>query len=264
MNRKDSSRRNFLKYTSLGLGGMAFSNASKNSAVNENLNPLLKDGFKKLNILCVGAHPGDPEFGCGGTLGKYSRMGHKVVILYVTRGEAGDPTLTFAQSGSLRTKEAEASCLILNAKPLFVGQIDANTELNKISIDNSVKMILNEHPDIVFTHWPMDTHPDHQVAGLLGFNAWVKADKQFDLFYYEVNTGSETLGFAPTDYIDISDVRDLKKAAMFAHKTQNPEEIYNTFFRAMEEFRGLEAGVKAAEGFMHFKAKEERAKIRGL
>ncbi|GAC1424630.1 MAG: hypothetical protein NVS9B7_18120 [Flavisolibacter sp.] len=264
MNSNDPSRRNFLKYTSLGLGGMSFSNAAKRSAISESLNPLPKDRLKKLNILCVGAHPGDPEFGCGGTLGKYSRMGHHVVILYITRGEAGDPKLTFAQSGSLRTKEAEASCLILNVKPIFAGQVDANTELNKNSIDNTVKMIGNEHPDIVFAHWPMDTHPDHQVAGLLAFNAWVRSGQQFDLYYYEVNAGSETLGFAPTDYVDISEVRDLKKAAMFTHKTQNPEEIYTTFFKTMEEFRGLEAGVKAAEGFMHFKAKEDRTKIRGL
>jgi hypothetical protein len=32
----------------------------------------------------------------------------------------------------------------------------------------------------------------------------------------------------------------------------------------MEEFRGLEAGVKAAEAFVHFKAKADRATLLGL
>jgi N-acetylglucosamine malate deacetylase 1 len=69
--------------------------------------------------------------------------------------------------------------------------------------------------------------------------------------------------FMPTDYIDISAVRDIKKQAMFAHKTQFPEETYNSYFRTMEEFRGLEAGVKAAEGFIHFtdKTKPEMMNI---
>lgn len=60
--------------------------------------------------------------------------------------------------------------------------------------------------------------------------------------------------FDPTDYVDISDVRDLKKQAMFAHQSQGPEQVYNNWFRTMEEFRGLESGVKAAEGFVHFAA----------
>ena len=51
---------------------------------------------------------------------------------------------------------------------------------------------------------------------------------------------------------------------MYAHKTQNPVETYNNYFKPLEEFRGLEAGVKAAEGFIHFKAYGERSNIIGL
>jgi hypothetical protein len=32
----------------------------------------------------------------------------------------------------------------------------------------------------------------------------------------------------------------------------------------MEDFRGMEAGVKAAEAFVHFKSKSQRATIMGL
>jgi len=214
--------------------------------------------------LCVGAHPGDPEFGCGGTLVRYSEGGHNVAVLYLTRGEAGDPSKTYKESAALRTQEAEAACKILKAKALFAGQIDANTELNKASIENVYHLITAEKPDILFTHWPLDTHPDHQIAGLLSLNAWVKSGQHFRLYYYEVNTGSETLDFKPTEYVDISGVRERKKAAMYSHKTQNPAEVYTAFFKAMEEFRGLEAGVKAAEGFILFKVNNERANIFGL
>src|SRR5580698_2438290 len=126
------------------------------------------------------------------------------------------------------------------------------------------KLIQAQKPDLVFTQWPVDSHPDHQVTGLLALTAWVRSERAFHLYFYEVNTGVETMSFVPTDYVDITSVQDRKKQAMFAHKTQDPVNTYNDYFKPLEEFRGLEAGVKAAEAFIHFKAEGERAKIIGL
>jgi len=244
--RKDKSgRRNFIKMASAVLGGLSLTPL---------MTPAESHAQKKLNVLCVGAHPGDPEFGCGGTMAKYASAGHSVTFLYLTRGEAYDPGKTFGEAAALRTKEAELSCSVLHAKPLFAGQIDGNTVLSKEKNEEMTKLILAETPDLVFTHWPLDSHPDHQVAGLLTLTAWIKSGRKFRLYFYEVNTGSESMEFTPTDYVDISDVRDRKKQAMFAHKSQGPGDVYNGWFRTMEEFRGLEAGVKAAEGFVHFAA----------
>ncbi|MES1219003.1 MAG: PIG-L deacetylase family protein [Bacteroidota bacterium] len=261
MKHQQPARRKFVKQAAASLAGMMAMPFGGTATEKSSLNP---GADKKLNIVCVGAHPGDPEFGCGGTLTKYSAAGHNVTIIYLTRGEAGDPTKSFAESAALRTKEAEKSCAIMKAKPIFAGQIDGNSELNKSRNEEMTKLILAQKPDIVFTQWPVDTHIDHQVTGLLTVTAWVKSNQQFHLYYYEVNTGSETMGFEPTDYVDITSVRDTKKAAMFAHQTQQPQETYDGFFKAMEEFRGLEAGVKAAEAFVHFKPKAERGNIIGL
>jgi LmbE family N-acetylglucosaminyl deacetylase len=203
----------------------------------------------------VGAHPGDPEFGCGGTMAKYIAAGHQVTCLYLTRGEAGDPSKTYAESAALRTSEAEKACSILGAQPVFAGQIDGNTVLSKVKNEDMTRLIQSLQPDIVFTHWPIDSHPDHQVSGLLTLTAWLRAQNKFQLYFYEVNTGSETMWFSPTEYVEITEVREIKKQAMFAHQTQSPEAVYNSFFKAMEEFRGLEASVKAAEAFIHFKEK---------
>jgi LmbE family N-acetylglucosaminyl deacetylase len=164
----------------------------------------------------------------------------------------------------LRTKEAAISCKILGATALYAGQIDGNTVLDKNKNEEMTKMILALEPDIVFTQWPVDAHPDHQVTGLLPLTAWIRAERKFHLYFYEVNTGSETMAFTPTDYVDITALRERKKEAMFAHKTQDPVATYNDYFKPLEEFRGLEAGVKAAEAFIHFKAKGERASIMGL
>lgn len=257
--KKNTGRRQFVKSSVIGLSGLSLVPAL---ATAKSRSP--KDAQNKLNILCLGAHPGDPEFGCGGTMTKYSKAGNTVVFLYLTRGEAYDDKQSHEVSAALRTKEAEASCKILNAKPLFAGQIDGDTVLNKQSNEAIAKMILDQKPDIVFTQWPLDSHPDHQVTGLLALTAWIRANRKFHLYFYEVNTGSETMSFTPTDYVDITDVRELKKAAMFAHATQGPKEIYDDYFKTLEEFRGLEAGVKAAEAFIHFKPTDKRATMFGL
>jgi len=165
---------------------------------------------------------------------------------------------------ALRTAEAQTSCKILNATPQFFGQIDGNTVLNKGENDKMVKLIQAAKPDLVFTQWPVDGHSDHQVTGQLALTAWVRANRAFHLYFYEVNTGVETMGFAPTDYVDITSTRERKKQAMFAHKTQDPVKTYEDYFKPLEDFRGLEAGVKAAEAFIHFKPQTERALIKGL
>jgi LmbE family N-acetylglucosaminyl deacetylase len=260
--KKNSARRNFIKQSSLGLGGIALApflgseTASGRSKAGK--------AEKKLNVVCLGAHPGDPEFGCGGTMAKYARAGHAVTFIYLTRGEAGDPSKSFAESAALRTREAEIACKLLNVKPIFAGQIDGNIELNKGKNDEMTRLILSEKPDLVFTQWPIDSHSDHQVTGMLALTSWIRSDRQYQLYFYEVNTGVETMAFTPTDYVDITEVHELKKEAMYAHKTQDPDNTYLNYFKPLEEFRGLEAGVKVAEAFIHFKDKPDRATIIGL
>lgn len=253
MSNQGQTRRTFMRLSGVTLGTLATSSS-----------PTSHDKPSRLNIVCIGGHPGDPEFGCGGTLARYSNQGHRVTVIYLTRGEAGDPSKTHQESAILRTREAETACMVLSAKPLFFGQVDADTSLSNTSIAAMRDLIIAQKPDILFTHWPVDAHPDHQVAGLLGFNAWVKSGQDFELYYYEVNTGSETMAFVPTDYVRITEFREKKKAAMFAHESQSPIELYNTLFKTLEEFRGYQCGVKAAEAFIRFKSKTGRATISGL
>lgn len=264
MENNKPARRSFIKASALALAGISFSRNLIAKDVKPGSKTILIPADKKLRVLCIGAHPGDPEFGCGGTMAKYSDAGHEVTFLYITRGEASDPGKTHDEMAALRTKEAETACKILNASPKFAGQIDGDTILNKEWNGKVTNMISDLNPEIVFTQWPVDGHPDHQVTGLLALTAWTKSERKFDLYFYEVNTGVETMGFTPTDYVDITAYQEKKKQAMFTHQTQDPINTYNNYFKPLEEFRGLEAGVKAAEGFIHFKSAIERAKIKGL
>jgi hypothetical protein len=66
----------------------------------------------------------------------------------------------------------------------------------------------------MFTQWPIDANLDHQAASILTFRAWLAARGRFELYYYEVALGMQTMGFHPTDHINIFAVRERKKAAL--------------------------------------------------
>ena len=204
---------------------------------------------KPLKIVVAGAHPDDPESGCGGTIALYTDLGHEVSILYLTRGEAGIRGKSAPEAAAIRTAESQKACAILKAKPVFAGQIDGNTELNRARYDEFRAVLDAEHPDIVFTHWPIDTHRDHRAASMLVYDAWVAAHKAFDLYYFEVEQGTQSQLFHPTNYVDISKTADRKRAACFAHSSQDPEGWYRLHDK-MNQFRGMEAGCELAEGFV--------------
>ena len=203
-----------------------------------------------LKVVCVGGHPDDPESGCGGTLATYAAQGHGVTIVYLTRGERGIPGKSESEAAAIRTAEAETACGVLGAKAVFAGQIDGATELTRQRVDAMIALVKAEAPDVVFTHWPLDTHLDHQVASLLTIRAYVASDRRFPVYFFEVNMGSQTMGFAPTEYVDITSAREKKKVGLFAHKSQGGERIYRDYHEVMENFRGREARVTAAEAFV--------------
>lgn len=200
----------------------------------------------------AGAHPDDPESGCAGTIARYSDLGHEVVVVYLTRGEAGIAGKSHAEAAAIRTAEAEKACGILGARPLFAGQIDGATEVSSQRYDAFRKLIASEKPDVVFTHWPVDTHRDHRACSLLVFDAWLNLGRRFGLYYFEVDLGGQTQCFRPTHYVDISATEPRKRAACLAHESQHAATgFYPQYHEKMHQFRGMESGYKLAEAFVH-------------
>jgi LmbE family N-acetylglucosaminyl deacetylase len=202
------------------------------------------------SVVCVGGHPDDPESGCGGTLARCAVAGYRVTIIYLTRGEAGIRGKSHDEAAAIRTADSQAACKILGAKAVFAGQIDGASVVDAKAAESLFRLVAAENPDIVFTQWPIDTHLDHQAASTLAFRAWLAGGRRFELWYYEVDLGAQTMGFRPTNYVDITAVREKKKAALFAHKSQDGEAIYSRYHEVMESFRGRESGATAAEAFV--------------
>jgi LmbE family N-acetylglucosaminyl deacetylase len=212
-----------------------------------------------LNIICVGAHPDDPESSCAGTLSLYAQAGHKVSVIYLTRGERGIAGKSDEEAAAIRSAEAEAACKIMGAEALFAGQIDGSTVIDATRTDEIVKLLSSRAPDVVFTHWPIDTHRDHQAASVLTFRAVQAMKARPQLYYFEVDTGSESQGFNPNTYVDVTSVLEKKKAALLSHRSQNGDRIWTKHHEPIAVWRGREAGVPMAEAFVRLN-REGRAK----
>src|SRR5512138_3462284 len=129
----DKSRREFIGRATTGLGMMGMPAGLQAM--------IMPQEDTKLKILCIGGHPDDPESGCGGTLAKFAAAGHRVTIIYLTRGEAGIPGKSHAESARIRTAEAEAACKILGAEAVFAGQVDGNTVFDNAWVDKIIGLV---------------------------------------------------------------------------------------------------------------------------
>jgi LmbE family N-acetylglucosaminyl deacetylase len=119
-----------------------------------------------------------------------------VTIVYLTRGERGIKDKSNDEAAKIRSAECEAACEIIGAKAMFAGQVDGSAEFTRVRVDELHKLLAAENPDIVFGHWPIDTHMDHQVAGTCAIRACMAMPRRPQLYFFEVNTGSQTRVYA--------------------------------------------------------------------
>jgi len=204
--------------------------------------------YKK--ALVIGAHPDDPETICGGTMLVLKNEGCEVVSVYLTSGEAGINGKTDKEAAEIRTKEVNDACKVMGVRHIEMTQIDGKTEINANRYAEMKALIAKEKPDVVFTHWPIDSHRDHRVCSILVYDAWRQLDHSFDLYYCEAMSGLQSQTFHPTDYVNIDSVVDQKHKACLCHVSQSMDWILDNWHIPMEKFRGLEFHCKAAEAFV--------------
>jgi LmbE family N-acetylglucosaminyl deacetylase len=204
----------------------------------------------KLKIVVAGGHPGDPECGCAGTIARYVQLGHEVVLLYLNRGEGYCGDADPARCGDVRTAEAQNACRILKARAAFASQIDGRAIVDNAHYDEFRRLLDSEKPDILFAHWPLDRHRDHRALSSLALDAWLRGGKKSALYFYEV--ADDTMMFSPAEFVDISGVEAVRKAACYAHASQQPDKWYARQVE-LTRFRGTESGFPQAEGFLRHK-----------
>lgn len=212
---------------------------------------------RKLKVIVTGGHPGDPEYGCGGTIARYADQGHDVALLYLNRGEKACPETAADAAANLRVAEAQHACEILKARPLFAGQCDGHAVVDEAHYREFRDLIDAQRPDVLFTHWPIDGHRDHRAIAMLAYDAWLAMGRKFAFYYYEVSDGEDTLMFPPTDFVDITAVEPRKRLACYAHASQAPDKFY-ALQSQVTRFRGLENGCLHAEAYVRHAQSRER------
>ena len=205
----------------------------------------------KRKILVIGAHPDDPETCAGGVMCLLTQAGHEVVCVYLTRGEAGIAGKSHDEAAAIRVVESERANAVVGTRHIFMNQVDGNTEVNLDRYREMRELLERENPDVVLTHWPVDSHRDHAVCGLLVLDAWRRVGRTFELYYMEAMTGTQSQMFQPTDWVDITSVLELKHRACRCHESQGMDELLDGWHVPMERFRGLECRCQAAEAFAH-------------
>jgi N-acetylglucosamine malate deacetylase 1 len=226
------NRRQMLKGAGLVAGVAAASAAAQNATA-----------ARKYKIVVTGGHPGDPEYGCGGTIARFTAIGHEVTLLYLNDG-------AWETSAAVRVAEAKKACEILKARPAYANQTNGHAIVDNDHYHDFQKILETENADAVFTHWPIDNHADHRAIANLSYEAWKQLKHRFALYYYEVSDGEDTNPFpAPTHYVDITAVADTKKAACYAHASQTPDSYY-ALQDTVAAFRGYQAGSKRAEAYV--------------
>jgi LmbE family N-acetylglucosaminyl deacetylase len=218
-----------------------------------------------MRVLAVGAHPDDLEILCGGTLARYTRDGHDVVMCHASRGDRGSFVHTSEQIASIRDGEAKRAAEICGAEHATLGLSDgevnaADPAQQRLMAD----LVRDSRPDVIITHAPNDYMGDHNEVSRLVFDCSFYATLPLyatgkphhsavtPIYYMDTLMG---LGFQPSEYVDVSDVIDTKAAMLEAHETQltwlrdhDGVDVVEQM-KAATRFRGLQCGVQYAEGF---------------
>lgn len=225
-----------------------------------------------MNILAIGAHPDDIESYAAGTLAKYSKAGHKVFMATATNGNVGSATLSMDEIAKIRKQEAAKSAAHIGAEYICLNYDDEMFFEDKNVRLAFINLVRYCKADIILTHNPKDYNPDHEltskiindIAVMIPVEKIVTDNPPYDkipaIYYWESVNG---MGFIPTEYVDITDVIDTKMAMCREHKSQiqwmidnysetvaksNSDFFENFWVSAL--YRGIQCGVKYAEGFI--------------
>lgn len=224
-----------------------------------------------MNILAIGAHPDDVETMCAGTLAKYAAQGHKVYIATATNGNIGSAHHTMEEIAAIRKQEAANSAAIIGAEYICLDYDDEMFYETKEVRLAFINLVRHCKADVILTHNPEDYNPDHELTSKIVNDIAVMIpiahlktecepyDQIPSIWMFEP---AASMGFIPTDYVDITDFYETKMkmlgcmesqkawmAANYAVLRDDEDRFFDTI-RITSEFRGMQAGCKYAEGFV--------------
>ncbi|MEJ5375768.1 MAG: PIG-L deacetylase family protein [bacterium] len=198
-----------------------------------------------MKIMAVMAHPDDAEVWAGGTLAKFTDMGHQAHIVVMTY----DPQ-------HHRGREALEGARRLGCSIDLMGMPDTGVRDTDQAADKLVQILGKQTPQILVVHNPDDTHPDHEASFLVARRAlirWYSGAQRPKIIpsIFAANTyrGMGLRGPVELDtFVEIYELWERKANALLAHQSQNPQ-AWIPRQKAMLEVLGARSGCQMAEGF---------------
>ena len=220
-------------------------------------------------VLLIAAHPDDPEFGCAGTMLKWSRAGKHITYALLTSGDKGssDRDLRPGQVATFREVEQRAAAAQLGVENvLFLHRPDGLVENNMDLRRELCDLIRRERPQVLVTIDPWrhyQLHPDHRAAGQAALDA-LYAAREWYIFPEQLVGDVEPWHVREAylfwtenaDYFeDVTETLDGRLAALACHASQVGQRMNQIAERVrnMAHEAGQKAGCTYAEGFKQFK-----------
>lgn len=212
-------------------------------------------------LLVALSHP-DDEVGCAGTIAAHAARGHRVVMLFLTRGEMTEALgeLPPDEIGRRRAAHArEAAAVVGAAEVRLLDFPDTRVHYTPDATYRVAREIADIRPDAVVTWgqaWQRGMrHPDHQATGDIVRAALTIARMRRAVAPLEphrtdcpVFTLREPHSTLPELAIDITDVQDraLELAGYYRERVGWPE---HEWLVARQRSAGAPHGLGAAELF---------------
>jgi len=185
---------------------------------------------RKINVIIFGAHPDDPDSDAGTAI-LWSKMGHNVMMVALTNGDAGHQDMGGGALARIRRAEAEEAGKRYGVKYITLDNHDGElmpTLENRLEV---IRLIRQWKADLVIGPRPNDYHPDHRYTGVLLQDAAymvivpnVAPDtpplRKNPVFLYTRDRFQKPNPFSPDIAVDITDVFDQKIYGMAAHESQ--------------------------------------------
>jgi N-acetylglucosamine malate deacetylase 1 len=212
-------------------------------------------------MVAVAAHAADMEFSAGATLLKHALAGWDVHILQLTLGEKGSATLSTAEYGAQKQREALAAADILGCACHFLPYADGELAATDEVAREVATWFRRLRPRVAIAHWPGSIHADHTAAHHIVERAtFLSAIRHFDLDGLPASGGIRTYyadnwedpdGFEPYVYVDVSDAMDRWREAFHCFAIGRGEGgfPYWDWYEARTRLHGIRLGVRHAEAF---------------
>jgi LmbE family N-acetylglucosaminyl deacetylase len=192
------------------------------------------------NILVMLAHPDDPEFFCGATIARWTRMGHSVKYCLLTKGDKGsqDRTVKPEELSRIRVEEENRASAVLGVSSVRFLDYQDGTLVPSLETRRAVaKVIRQEKPEILVTcdptnYYPREgtiNHPDHRAAGQIVVDGYFPAAGNPMFFPELLDEGLEphsvkelwlSLPHDANIVLNVTDFWDTKIKALHEHRSQ--------------------------------------------